>query len=436
MSRHQVDAPVKSIRQRKLLSPRRKPYFVALNSIQHAHLGYRKTKQRQQTAGGSWLLRYRIDGKYRETRLANCDDDGLPANGTTILTFADAANLAAKRYSEITAEIAPTTEQDYTICKCVCDYLKFLEAEGKPVEDALWRINTHIEPHLKSVNCKDLTAQLLRDWRDQLAKEPPRVRAPRASGKPAYRDVDMNNPEVLRKRKSTVNRTLTVLRAALNLAFQNDKIESDTAWRKVRGFKGVEARRTRYLTPDEADRLVRACDQEKDFQDLVRGALYTGCRYGELKRAEVRHFDINAGSLSAPIPRSGKARFIVLTEIASRFFEDLTAGRNGESLIFVREDGKKWGAGHQNRRIKESCARAGIQPAINFHQLRHTYASQLVMSGVPLPIVAENLGHRDTRMCEQHYAHLAGSYKRDIIRKLAPNIGGDTFEQKVVAIKR
>ena len=57
----------------------------------------------------------------------------------------------------------------------------------------------------------------------------------------------------------------------------------------------------------------------------------------------------------------------------------------------------------------EACARAKIKPAVGFHQLRHTWASLAVMNGVPLMVVARNLGHANTRMVEKHYGHLAES---------------------------
>ena len=57
--------------------------------------------------------------------------------------------------------------------------------------------------------------------------------------------------------------------------------------------------------------------------------------------------------------------------------------------------------------------------------MRHTYASLLVMADVPVPmlVVAKNLGHADTRMCEKHYAHLTPSYVAETIRSQAPKLG-------------
>ena len=71
----------------------------------------------------------------------------------------------------------------------------------------------------------------------------------------------------------------------------------------------------------------------------------------------------------------------------------------------------------------EACKRAKIKPAVSFHVLRHTHGSTLAMRGVPMGIIAEQLGHADTRMTEKHYAHLAPSYVADTIRAHFPNLG-------------
>jgi integrase len=65
--------------------------------------------------------------------------------------------------------------------------------------------------------------------------------------------------------------------------------------------------------------------------------------------------------------------------------------------------------------------------------LRHTWASLAVMAGVPLLVVAENLGHVDTRMVEKHYGHMTKSYVADAIRAGAPKFGFKA-DRKVVAL--
>jgi integrase len=84
---------------------------------------------------------------------------------------------------------------------------------------------------------------------------------------------------------------------------------------------------------------------------------------------------------------------------------------------------KLWAKSHQARPMREAVERAKIKPVIGFHGLRHTWASLAVMAGMPLMVVARNLGHADTRMVERHYGHLAPSYIADAIRKSAPRFG-------------
>jgi integrase len=79
-------------------------------------------------------------------------------------------------------------------------------------------------------------------------------------------------------------------------------------------------------------------------------------------------------------------------------------------------------------------ARAKIKP-VGFNQLRHTWASHAVMNGTPLMIVAQNLGHTDTRMVEAHYGHMAKSYVKDALHKGAPRFGFKA-DNKVAAIGR
>jgi len=72
--------------------------------------------------------------------------------------------------------------------------------------------------------------------------------------------------------------------------------------------------------------------------------------------------------------------------------------------------------------MEKAVERAGIEPVV-FHELRHTYASDLIKRGVQLMIVADQLGHADTRMVEKHYGHLAQTTKREAIRNGATVLG-------------
>ena len=102
--------------------------------------------------------------------------------------------------------------------------------------------------------------------------------------------------------------------------------------------------------------------------------------------------------------------------------------------VFLRADNERWGASHQKRPLDEASERAGIAPAVNFHILRHTHGSHLAMNGVPMGVIAAQLGHADTRMTEKHYAHLAPSYIAQTIRANFPKLGIAT-DDTVVSLR-
>jgi integrase len=241
----------------------------------------------------------------------------------------------------------------------------------------------------------------------------------RARGsKPQFRPEPTTDEEH-RQRRASANRVLTMLKAALNHAYDDGHVANRDAWgRRLAPFEKVEVARVRYLTVAEAERLINACDQE--FRALVRAGLETGCRYGELIRLEVCDFNPDASTLAIRQSKSGKPRHVVLTDEGAAFFRDHSAGRNGHELMFRHGDGSAWQRSEQARPMAEGCERARIKPAISFHILRHTWASHAVMNGVPLLVVAKNLGHVDTRMVEKHYGHLAPSFIADAIRAGAP----------------
>jgi integrase len=303
-----------------------------------------------------------------------------------------------------------------TVQRAVEEYLTYLEETRKSSPDARSRAAAWIYPTLGDVEVDALTTERLRRWLTDTAKAPPRLRT-KAGAAQKHRAMT-DDDETQRRRRSSANRTLTVLKAALNRAWRDGRATTDAAWRRVEPFESVDAARVHYLSLAQATRLINACDP--DFRPLVAAALLTGARYGELIRLQVHDFNRDTGTLAIRQSKTGKPRHVFLTEEGSELFEQLSAGRTGRELLIRKADGNAWNKSHQARPMLQACARAKLDPAINFHGLRHTYASHAVMNGAPLLVVAKNLGHADTRMVERHYGHLAPSYVADEIRKAAP----------------
>ena len=154
----------------------------------------------------------------------------------------------------------------------------------------------------------------------------------------------------------------------------------------------------------------------------------------ELCRFKVADYNPDVGTLSVRIAKGGKVRHVTLTDEACAFVDRLVAGRAPGDPLLRRDDGRAWKRAEQRRPMHEACARAGIAPAVGFHVLRHTHGSLLAMRGVPMAVIARQLGHADTRITEKHYAHLAPNYVTDTIRQGFPRLARE--ERVVVPINK
>jgi integrase len=405
MARALRDAKLDTREARTRLKVRGRPYWRLIEP--GLHLGYRRLGGRP----GSWCVRRYVGSQsYTVSALKGVADDYADADGASVLNFAQAQQEAQRR--------KPQAAGPLTVRQAVEQYLEYLEGRGANTYDARVRAEAFIFSALGDVKVENLTTAQLRAWHAGLAKTPPRVRSGKDQ-RPKHAEPD-HSDEGKRRRRSSANRVLTVLRAALNYAFREGKVASDLEWRRVRPFKSVDAARIRYLTVAEAKRLINACQGE--FRRLVQAALATGMRYSELARLTVKDFNPEGGSLLAYRAKSGKPRHVLLTDEGTALFAQWCAGRAIGDHIFRTESGGMWGKSLQSQPMRDACRRAGIEDA-NFHSLRHTWASLAVMNGMPLMIVARNLGHRDTRMAELHYAHLAPGHVREAIRAGAPTFG-------------
>ena len=407
MARTVRDTKLETRAARSKLEVSGKPYYKAIGP--GLHVGYRKN-----ASGGKWVVRRAAGSQYKVETIGSADDIE-DANGDTVLDFWQAQEIARGKR----AYVGP-----YRVRDAVEHYLEHLAGEGKnSVGNAANRAERHIMPTLGEVLVADLTADAIRKWHRHLAQSMPMI--PKTGGR--LRKINTKDGDATRKRKVTANRVLTILRAALNLAFREGKTPSDAEWRRVEPFESVERARDRYLSFAECERLLNAADP--DFRLLIRGALETGARYGELIRLRCVDYNADAGVVLIAQSKSGKPRHVILSEDGQAFFAQLTAGQSGSAPMF----GKTWATSQQVRRMVKLCERINLVPHVGFHQLRHTWASHAVMQGMPLMLVAKNLGHADTRMVESHYGHLCPGYVADTVRKHAPRFG--KVEGRVRAIR-
>ncbi len=423
MARSVRNTKLDSRTARLKLPQRDAPYFASIGK--GIALGYRRLK----SGNGTWLCRYTLpNGQYKRVAIGQADDH-QESDGVVVLTFTEAQKKADTLVKELLATKRTTP---ITVREAAEDYMAWFKVEKKSVKDTQSVIDTHILPAFGDRPVSELTKKEIQRWRDKLATTPPRRRSSRHASEVRYGEKPITE-EAKRARKATANRILTVLKAILNKAYADELVEDDSAWRKVKPFEKVDEPSTRFLTESEATRLINACPA--DFRALVKAALFTGARYGELIRLTSNDFNPDTGQIRIRPSKSGKGRYIPLSKDGQDFFSTITAGLSGAQLIFTRDDGKPWGKSHQDRRMEKACKNAKIEPPISFHELRHTYASLLAQAGADLLTISKLLGHADTRVTSRHYAHLCDKTLAQTVGNLLPEFGHKA-DDKVVPIQK
>jgi integrase len=184
----------------------------------------------------------------------------------------------------------------------------------------------------------------------------------------------------------------------------------------VRGVKKFRESpgRTRYLTPEEVDRLLAECGRgfrTPWLKVFVFAALSTGARRGELlslRWADVL-FDVGVVRFRAETTKSGRGREVPLIPDLARLlaqWRDVQARMEASEYVFSSEGKRRSIRGAFDGAVR----RAGIRD-FHLHDLRHCFASYFMMNGGDLYRLQTYLGH-STNLLTQRYAHLSADYLR------------------------
>ena len=203
-----------------------------------------------------------------------------------------------------------------------------------------------------------------------------------------------------------LNRNLACLKCMFNKAIQWGKLEQNPA--KLVKLLKENNKRVRYLEKEEISRLFENCS--KHLKPIVVLALNTGMRKGELLNLKWQDVDYKRGIIYLLDTKNREKREIPLNEMGKTAL--IRTLKHPESpYVFCDKNGRPFGE------IRKSFFTALKNSAIinfKFHDLRHTFASQLVMSGIDLNTVRELLGHKSLKMTLR-YAHLSPHYKRHAV---------------------
>ncbi len=208
---------------------------------------------------------------------------------------------------------------------------------------------------------------------------------------------------------ATVNKELACLKCMFNKAISWGKF-NDNPVRKVKLLK-EDNKRIRYLEREEIRRLIDSCALH--LRPIVIVAVFTGMRKSEILGLKWQNIDIERGIVYLLETKNGERREVIINDTVKRTL--IAVPKNPASpYVFCEEDGRPYA--NVRKSFDTALKKCGIIN-FHFHDLRHTFASQLVMSGVDLKTVQELLGHKSIEMT-MRYSHLSPSHKKRAVEIL------------------
>lgn len=369
-------------KDRDALKPRHEPYWQRVRL--GCYIGYRKLNA---TAPGTWSARFRdSDTGERETRSLGRFDSHPPAEQF------DRACAAAEVWFKHKG--AGGNRDAFTVGDACTAYVERLLRDERPktATDATGRFKRwiHSNPQFAGLELLKLKQAQVRKWREQLAAEPVREQAP---GKRPARP----------RSKSTINRDMSALRAALNQALDDGHVTTDAAWRvALTPFENVDGRRTTYL--DKKQRRALISSAPPDLAVFLRGMSLLPLRPGALAALSVGDFDARHAQLTIKKDKTG-SRQITLPPATAALLVQCAKDKLPAAPMFCRADGARWNKDSWKGPIKDAVTRADLPAQTTAYTLRHSTITDLVVGGLDLLTTAQISG-TSVAMIERHYGHL------------------------------
>jgi integrase len=238
-----------------------------------------------------------------------------------------------------------------------------------------------------------------------------------------FEDVDALHRRITKAGSTyAANRCVAVLSKMFSLAVRW-RMRPDNPAKGIE--RNTEYGRRRYLSPDELVRLTAALAGHPDKQaaDAIRLLLLTGARRGEVLGMRWADVDLTAGTWSKPASSTKTKQFheVPLSAPARGLLSDIQAQQAAKRHVLPTFIFPGTGATGHRVELKKDWAQltkaAGIT-GLRIHDLRHSYASQLVSGGASLPLIGALLGHASPSTTAR-YAHLA----HDPLREATERVG-------------
>jgi integrase len=384
------------------LTPRREPYWSKIGNGQH--LGYRKSEE-----GGAWIARAYDPGTRSRAYRALGDLSGVAPGDQ----YDAAVRLAREWFTHIEQGGSTDARTVGDACDRYVEHIRQTKG-AKAAGVAAQRLAALVTPDpIARIELAKLQERHVKDWRRRLEQTP--CKAP-ARGKNCRSKAPP--PEPRRRTPATMNRDMTYLRAALNLAKADRLLVTDMAWsRALLPIKNAERRRDTYLTREQRRALLDAI-QCASLRALVACLCALPLRPGAVAALTVGDFDVRAGTLRIGVDKAGQGRKLLLPETAIELLRLQAKGKLPRAPLLSRPDGAAWDKDTWKKPVKAAVIAAGLPSDAVLYSLRHSAITDLVSSGLDLMTIAQIAG-TSVRMVERHYAHLQQDRARDALAGLA-----------------
>ena len=293
----------------------------------------------------------------------------------------DAELLLARRKYEISQATFRPFAKDVMFSEFLPQYMKWAADHKKPstIERNHLFIR-HLKPFAAGRLLQDITVVVAEDYKN----------ARKAEG----------------ASNATVNRERSFLKAVLNKAVRWGVIERNPL--QFMESLPESHQFDRYLTTDETLLLVEA--SEDHLRPLMVTAIFTGLRWGNVRKLKWAEVDLENSVINLESTKNDERVYPLPAKVKQELKK---LSRNGSPFIFINpKTGRPWR--DLRKAYKRAKEKAGITRPFRVHDLRHSFASNLVMKGHDLKTVQELLGHRNINTTLR-YAHLSLSHKKKAV---------------------
>lgn len=387
---------IDTVSARDKLRPRREPYWHRLTK--GCYLGVRKMTADSE---GSWIARAADESTGKQLYKALGELSEHPAHQRF-----DLAMKAAQEWFEHLGRGG--SSEALTVAAACREYVSHLRAAGREdaAKDAEGRFKRWVYPaKLGSLPLLKLTPKAVSDWRATLAKTPAMPQ-------------DKSQPATKPRSGSALNRDMTALRAALNLAHENGHTTSDQAWRaKLRPIENADGRRDVYLDAEQRRKLIEAAPA--DLAAFLRALALVPLRPGAIAALTAASFDKRLSTLTIGKDKAGADRKITLPSATAAFFEALCKDKLPAAPLLARADGKAWDKDAWKGPIKDAVKAAELPAATTAYALRHSAITDLIALHKLDTLTVAQLSGTSLQMIERHYGHLLREHAANALAKLA-----------------